>query len=376
MNEKDWMDYCINLQRENSIFEQEYKKRAAEGKMGVISRGGKGNIPVLHASGNGRAEAWENAMVCLWTMGGFVRTQYDRKEKENDSNSPYIVPPSKDSTMIWVIENPLSEPGIHRDFPGGLNDLEEYDQEVNLGIKDSWIRDPKNPADHRWEYTYHERERNYAVPGAGVFDQIQMVIDNLKKSPITRRAQIVTWKVWEDAKISDPACFQSLWPRILREHPQKEFEFYSDEFTGKPKMNVNIRFRSWDAYKASFMNMYAFTNQSAIIAREVSRGIGEEIGLARICCMGDSFHIYGDNFEEFLNRFGKSLKSRKFLEDPEMVKQGKFDQQARTYDTRNPEVQAIFDEARKTISAKVAEQTARYAQGKDLTKDSSKIFKT
>ncbi len=39
--------------------------------------------------------------------------------------------------------DPLGEPMIHKDFPGGLEDLQEYVMEVCEGIKDHVVRDPE-----------------------------------------------------------------------------------------------------------------------------------------------------------------------------------------------------------------------------------------
>ena len=86
-------------------------------------------IPILMVKGNGIAETWENSLIELYRNGIDIKTQYD---KPND-------PPSKDCTMIMVIEDPFSEPMIHKDFPGGLEDLQEYVMEVCDGIKDHLI---------------------------------------------------------------------------------------------------------------------------------------------------------------------------------------------------------------------------------------------
>ena len=40
--------------------------------------------------------------------------------------------------MILTVHDPLAEPMIHRDFPGGFEDLQEYVMEVCEGIKDHW----------------------------------------------------------------------------------------------------------------------------------------------------------------------------------------------------------------------------------------------
>lgn len=313
-------------------------------KIGVISN--SNGIPVLFASGESLAEAWENSLVSLYKYGyKNAPTQYDKKGD----------PPSIDATMEWVIENPLSEPLYHRCFPGEFpKDLEEYRQEVMEGIKDNRCRDPTNPFDTKWEYTYHERLFDYKVPlskiavnmaelppvvkeamgrnfnikslldqpWVRVFDrkinkyeiiegeprvigseiektisinQIKACIDSLATTPYSRRVQAITWKPWEDLVAYDPACLQSLWFRII-----------------DGKLNMNVRFRSWDAYKAAFMNMYALINLQIEVANQISERTNNKISVGRCDCHGDSFHIYGSYLKEFENVFLKSLEKRTF----------------------------------------------------------------
>ena len=95
-------------------------------------------IPVLMAEGDCIARAWENALVLLHASGCDIKTQYDKPDD----------PPSKDATMIVTIHDPLAEPMIHRDFPGGFEELEEYVMEVCDGIKDHCVRDPNDPSRH------------------------------------------------------------------------------------------------------------------------------------------------------------------------------------------------------------------------------------
>ena len=68
--------------------------------------------------------------------------------------------------MIITITDPLSEPMIHKDFPGGPAELQEYVMEVCDGIKDHLVRNPEDPKDTRWEYTYHQRLFKYEVPAS------------------------------------------------------------------------------------------------------------------------------------------------------------------------------------------------------------------
>ena len=216
--------------------------------------------------------AWERAVLACWEQGENFPTEYD---KPGDPNS-------RDITAMIHVTKPFEEPRIHRAFPGGLDDLEKYRAEVLYGVHDHWV----DPAAGKWEYTYHERLFEYRVPGVGVFNQIATVIEKLKAVPYTRRAQAITWQVWNDMTIADPACLQRLWFRI------------SDG-----KLHLNVHIRSNDAFKAAFMNMYAFTELQRIVAKEIGVEPGEYIHIA------DSFHIYGSYFEEF-EGFLKTLETR------------------------------------------------------------------
>ncbi|HLA84884.1 MAG TPA: thymidylate synthase [Thermoguttaceae bacterium] len=246
-------------------------------------------IPVLFAQGDCIARAWENALLELYRHGGNVSTQYD---KPGD-------PPSKDATMTLVVHDPTAEPMIHRDMPGGFEDLQEYVMEVCEGIKDHCVRDPDNPDDMRWEYTYHQRLFGYAVPTRETIDQIEQVCRQLAETPHTRRAQAVTWKVWEDQECYDPACLQSVWCRITEE-------------AGRRVLSMNVRFRSNDAYKAAFMNIFALVHLQRKIAARVADLSGRPVELGRYCHMADSFHIYGSNLAEFEGRFLGAVERRTF----------------------------------------------------------------
>lgn len=218
--------------------------------------------------------AWEKAVIACWEQGECFPTQYDKPEDPN----------SRDVTAMIHVTEPMSEPRLHRAFPGGLDDLEKYRAEVLLGVHDHWIA----PEEGKWEYTYHERLFEYDPPWAGgeKIDQIATCVRLLKDCWYTRRAQAVTWKAWEDLGISDPACLQRMWFRIQN-----------------GRLNMNVHMRSNDAYKAAFMNMFAFVELQAQMARDIGVEVGEYIHIA------DSFHIYGSYFEEFQG-FLKTVETR------------------------------------------------------------------
>jgi len=246
-------------------------------------------IPVLHVEADCIARAWEESLLLLHQKGCEIKTQYD---KPGD-------PPSKDATMVITITDPLREPMIHRDFPGGPEDLQEYVMEVLEGIKDHLVRDQRDPGDTRWEYTYHQRLFRYVVPTLAPIDQIDTLCRKLAATPYTRRAQAVTWKVWEDNDCYDPACLQSVWCRIV-------------EQAGEPVLSMNVRFRSNDAYKAAFMNIFALVQLQQKIARRVSELMGRRVEVGRYCHMADSYHLYGSYVREFESRFLTALAKRTF----------------------------------------------------------------
>jgi thymidylate synthase len=246
-------------------------------------------IPVLHVEADSIARAWEESLVGVYRRGCDIRTQYDKPDD----------PPSKDATMVITITDPLREPMIHKDFPGGPEELQEYVMEVCEGIKDHLVRDPRNPDDHRWEYTYHQRLFAYEVPTLHPFDQIEIMCEKLAGAPHTRRAQAITWKVWEDNECYDPACLQSLWCRIT-------------EAKGELVLSLNVRFRSNDAYKAAFMNIFALVQLQKRIAARISEISGRAVKLGRYCHLADSYHIYGSYFREFESRFLSALEKRTF----------------------------------------------------------------
>ncbi|MCX7045298.1 MAG: thymidylate synthase, partial [Candidatus Sumerlaeota bacterium] len=228
-------------------------------------------------------EAWENSVVACWEGGARFKTEYD---KAGD-------PESRDVTANIIVFDPMAEPRIHRAIPAGLGDLEIYRQEVLFGVHDNWI----DPAAGKWEYTYHERLYDYRVPGvAKPVNQIEAVIEKLARTPHTRRAQAVTWQCWMDLDCVDPACLQRMWFRIQDD-----------------RLLLNVSMRSNDAFKAAFMNMYAFTDLQRWMAARLSQKMGREIKVGRYIHSADSYHIYGSYFTEF-ERFLQMRASKDFSE--------------------------------------------------------------
>lgn len=243
-------------------------------------------IPVIKIEGLTLPEVWEKAVIATWKDGLEIKTEYD---KPGD-------PLSRDSTMIMVVDEPMKEPRIHRAFPGGLEDLEVYRQEVVLGIHDHWIK----PEEGKWTYTYHQRLANYEIEGERV-DQIGYMIRKLASTPYSRRAQGITWNPKSDPVTDDPPCLQRIWARLVKLDG------------GKYSLNMNTHWRSRDAYKASFMNIFALTDLQRVMAEEISKALDAKVLVGRYVDISDSFHIYGSYATEFKN-FLKMVKGRSFEE--------------------------------------------------------------
>ena len=239
--------------------------------LGILDNCGE-KMKSIHIVAGTLPEAWEQAVAKCWAEGSEFRTEYDQPGE----------PSSRDVAAMIHVQQPFAEPRIHRAFPGGLNDLEKYRAEMLYGVHDHWI----DPAKNKWEYTYHQRLREYTMPDGTMVDQLAAVLGKLREVSYTRRAQAITYQPWEDHKVYDPPCLQRLWFRVE-----------------EGKLNMIAHMRSNDAYKAAFMNMFAFTELQAELAEQLDLAPGEYVHVA------DSFHIYGSYFQEF-SGFLKTLEER------------------------------------------------------------------
>lgn len=198
-----------------------------------------------YVKGDTLPEAYHNALIELYHHGDTVECpDWNMKQLE--------------LSMTMVVENPLKEPMISRCFIGGFHELEQYIQEMLDGILDFEI-DRGN-----WTYTYHDRMVNYH----GI-DQVNFVINELRRNPYSRRAVIVIRDVDVDAGNSDPACLQHI-----------------QYFVRDNKLHCKLMFRSNDACKATFMNAFALIMLQKRIADELGYEMGSYTHRA------NSFHCY------------------------------------------------------------------------------------
>ena len=264
-------------------------------------------------------------MLAVWRDGVDVRTEYDRR----DVDGRFIDPPSRDCTMVIEVADPFAEPRIHKNFPGGPEELEVYRQEVVEGIHDHWV-DPADP--DKWTYTYHERLFGYTAtedlddpkaPRLRTINQMEYVVNKAAAAHYSRRIQAITWMPTADPSTTDPPCLQRLWFRLL------------EDDAGELVLNLNTHWRSRDAYKAWFMNVYALTDLQRKLAGEIAVRAGRPVRVGRYVDLSDSFHVYGSYFAEF----GPELE--KMQTDPDYRK--------RAWPSDHPAVVMMIEETRRKL---------------------------
>jgi thymidylate synthase len=248
-------------------------------------------LRVFNVLGNNLPETWEEAVLKTWREGSMVYTEYEQW--------------SRDCTMLMVVHEPFSEPRIHMGgLCGGLSDLQRYVREVVEGSEDRYVHEGRRP------YEYHERLFDYTVYEKERINQIEDLVTKLSKGKgvqvaggesvvygYTRRAQAITWKPWIDPGLEHPPCLQRVWCRVV-----------------DSKLVMETCWRSRDAYKAAFWNMFALTELQKRIAGEVSRLTGQRIEPGAYVDFTNSFHIYERDFEDVEKRLIKLVSERSFKE--------------------------------------------------------------
>jgi len=253
--------------------------------------GDHNDLKAFLVTGKSLPVTWEEAVLKTWRDGITVYTEYNQW--------------SKDCTMLMVVDEPFSEPRIHKGgLCGGLGDLEKYVKEVVEGSEDHFVHEGKRP------YEYHERLFDYSISHSERINQIDYVIKKLcEKREVemggksfsilgyTRRAQAITWKPSVDPSLEHPPCLQRVWFRII-----------------DSELIMETCWRSRDAYKAAFWNMYALTELQQRIAQQVSEFTGEKINTGAYIDFTNSFHIYEKDFADIERRLVKLTKERSLSE--------------------------------------------------------------
>jgi len=206
----------------------------------------------IYVRGKTLPEAYHKAIMALHTEGDILTcSDWNQNQKE--------------VSMTFDVEDPLGEPRVSRLFIGGHRELQQYVMEVMDGILDFKIGQG-----NCWPYTYHDRLTNYQ----GKFDQIEFIVQELKRNPDTRRAVAVIRDNDVDPFNNDAACLQNM-------------QF----FIRKDKLYCKVLMRSNDATEAAFMNAFAFISLQKSIADRLGVGMGGYTHRSH------SFHCYSKDFD-------------------------------------------------------------------------------
>ena len=172
----------------------------------------------------------------------------------------------KEISITIHVENALKEPMISRLFIGGARELEQYRQEILYGIMDFEVEKGN------WDYTYHQRME----------EQFQFILNELCRNPDSRRA-VIDVRDWRlDVTKDSPPCLQHI-----------------QYFIRDNKLHCKVLFRSNDACKAAFMNMFALI----MLQKEFADKLGYEVG--SYSHKANSFHAYEKDFDllnSYVNR--------------------------------------------------------------------------
>ena len=106
-------------------------------------------------------------------------------------------------------------------------------------------------------------------------NQIDYIIQKLKKSPYSRRAQAITWRPLIDPFHEDPPCLQRIYMRIKNN-----------------KLLMQTTWRSRDLFRAWEANV----NGMIRIQKNVAEQLGVEVG--HYVDFSNSLHIYGNTISE------------------------------------------------------------------------------
>jgi thymidylate synthase len=121
---------------------------------------------------------------------------------------------------------------------------------------------------------------------------------------------------------------QSLWYRILEDED------------GIWWLNCNIRFRSNDAWGASFMNMFGFIQfNKEIIAAGIAQRTGKTVKLGRLNWQADSYHIYGKDILQAQARLFDRMADMAFEE--------------RTLPFNDPFIRDMYNQAEEAVLSKI-----------------------
>ncbi len=267
----------------------------------MAEKKGDGKIPTLHIVAKSIPEAYYEAIKAVHEKGYKLRTEYDRKV-----DSEFIDPPGKDAKVMIEIKNPFAEP---RFPPLSYCERGKYIAEF-LGAKDHLVvpylelkemlkgREKFEPT--QWPYCYHQRLTAYPEADDSTINQLESMLNDLSKSPLSRRINATTIVPVIDRRLkSDQPCLREIEARAIENNK------------GQLVFNMHAHWRSRDLYKAWGDNLIGITNLQRELTTGLSEKTGREVIIGPYSESNFSLHIYGQDYKEKgMNRFFKNFPDK------------------------------------------------------------------
>lgn len=239
-------------------------------------------IPTLHVVANSIPEAHYKATKAVYEDGMDIRTQYDRKE-----NGVFIDPPGKDAKVLIEVANPFNQPR----YPAlSFSEIGTYIAEI-MGAKDHKVIPynqlkqmiASNNVGTQWPYSYHQRLFTYPLADGSTLNQVDVMLNTLARSLISRRAVANT-------NLPEIDCYLPEDIPCLR-----EIQLRCTEADGQLYLHMDTKWRSRDLFKAWHDNVIALTFLQGALAKQLGEKIGREVKVGSYSDYSSSLHIYGQD---------------------------------------------------------------------------------
>ncbi|OGY35151.1 MAG: hypothetical protein A3E36_00545 [Candidatus Andersenbacteria bacterium RIFCSPHIGHO2_12_FULL_45_11b] len=187
------------------------------------------------------AEAWQDALKALYAQGKVV-----------ENNEIF-----RDSVMAIEVNDTTSELFDDR-FPMSKQDVETINHYLVTGEREDKVI-------HDWTKIYRKRLFDSAP------NQIQNIIEYLRKKPTGKRAQASIWQQAVDLTGTIAPCLQLLW-------------FQIDD----GKLDIHVHMRASDCYGKLLMNMNEFVALQQYMANELQVESGKYYHFIDTCHFNSS----------------------------------------------------------------------------------------
>ncbi len=185
----------------------------------------------------------------------------------------------------------------------------KYLKENGVSIWDEWADENGNLGP-----VYGSQWRSWPTPDGRHIDQIKQVIEQLKKSPDSRRIIVSAWNVAEIENMALPPCHAFFQFYVAPAQPEKGVL--------KPQLSCQLYQRSADIFLGVPFNIASYALLTMMVAQVCDMEIGDFVHT-----LGDA-HIYSNHFEQTelqLSREPKPLPTMKINPDVKNIFDFKFE---------------------------------------------------